>query len=80
MVGWLWLMVWYGPPLAFLQKRSVMRFLKAAAEALDGQGPLKVRMVGKKFRGVHTLKNSTLPLTTTFVQALPLFIYSDQST
>lgn len=29
--------------LSPLQKRALMRFLKAAAEALEGQGPLKVR-------------------------------------
>jgi len=29
------------PRLPFPQKRTLMRFLKAAAEALDGEGPLK---------------------------------------
>lgn len=29
--------------LSPLQKRSLMRFLKAAGEALEGEGPLKVR-------------------------------------
>jgi hypothetical protein len=30
--------------LPVLQKRSLMRFLKAAAEALEGQGPLKASL------------------------------------
>jgi hypothetical protein len=31
--------------LSPLQKRAVMRFLKAAGEALEGEGPLKVRLM-----------------------------------
>lgn len=42
--------------LSPLQKRGLMRFLKAAAEALEGQGPLKVRpLPGRSLRALGAL-------------------------
>lgn len=38
------------PVRPIVQKRSLMRFLKAAAEALEGEGPLKASCEGSVLR------------------------------